>query len=62
MIRGDGDWLANALGLESASGRFPCVWCAANTFDTGLEPFAATYNVAPAPWNDIGPDAAWRNL
>ena len=60
VIKADMDWLANGLGLQHSSSKFPCCWCQANRFQTGEEPDAVMFNIVPRPLFDHSPTAAWR--
>ena len=60
VVKGDMEWVQNTLGLEGASCVHVCPWCLANTVESADDAWASTWNVPPRPWNDIGPDAAWR--
>ena len=60
VVKGDMDWLANALKLEIASGRLMCPWCRANCCEDSDDEFYAPWGHPKAPWNDVSPDAEWR--
>ena len=46
-VKADGDWIANTLGLNHSSSRFPCPWCQANKFVTGDEAAGAQTHQPP---------------
>ena len=60
-VKGDIDWLANGLHLESPSALGGmCCWCKANALEPPLEGWAVAFGLESLPWNDITPAAPWR--
>ena len=61
VIKGDMNWLANALNLSHSSAHIMCPWCMANDIEPAEQELIDRDGTESIPWNDISRDAVWRS-